>query len=512
MVLLASTLPGLLEEAAATRPHAPALLHANGATSFSELLDRARRLAAYCRVATAPNQAVAFIGENHLDWVAGYYGVPAASRRLCFLNHRLAQAELHEQLERAEVGLVIGSRSELDRLDSTVDSLEFNQPLDATSSPLLEREDQEGSWLLFTSGATGRPKGVLLSSGSVLAACASSAVARPIRDDEVFAFPFPLCHVAGYNVIRLHRHLRPVALLDRFDAKELITTIERHQVTSVSVAATMLASFLDALDQTGSYHRVASLRTIAYGAAPMPAALLTRTTATLGVELTQGYGMTELSGNAVFLDASDHARGFNKDPTILATAGRPGPSVDVQIVGPDGAAVAHGDVGEITVAGPQVMLGYLDDKESTTSTLVNGWLHTGDLGRIRPDGLLEIVDRLKDIIITGGENVASREVEDAIMSTCPEISSLAVVGVDDERWGQNVCCCATLKAGTTLDIEELAERLVGHLAGYKIPRHLVLIDHLPLTASGKVAKGDVRLFLAEHPELVSPRRGSESTR
>ena len=505
----AGSLPGMLEAAAAERGSSVALIHNETETTFTELLGRARQLATLCGEATREEESIAVIGDNHVDWVASYYGIPASGRRLCFLNHRLAPAELEVQLERARVGLVIGSASELRRLPASRAQLTFGEPLGFSTMPLSEAAEIDGAWLLFTSGTTGRPKGALLSSATVLAACASSNDARPIGADEVFAFPFPLCHVAGYNVVRHHVEGRPVVLLDRFDALELIAAIERHQVTSVSLASTMLTGFLDAIDQTRSLDAVRSLRTIAYGAAPMPAALLRRTDATLEVDLTQGYGMTELSGNAVFLDAADHRRGLDKDPSVLTAAGRPGPGVAIRVVSSDdGSEVDPGAVGEVTVSGPQVMLGYLDDEAATASTIVDGWLRTGDLGRIRSDGLLEIVDRLKDMIITGGENVASLEVEDAIGSCCPELAMLAVVGVPDERWGQNVCCCATLAPGGSMHLDELARRLNGQLASYKIPRHLVIMDELPLTASGKVAKGELRQLLADSPSLLGPRRGS----
>lgn len=509
-MIAATRLGDLLERAATTAPDAPAILLRDRKVTFQALAARARSIAHAARATTAPGASVAVIGDNHLDWVAAYYGVSASGRRLCFLNHRLAFGELTEQMDRAQTELIIGAAHELERLQPTVSSMTFGDDLAPATQPLDGAREIDGAWLLFTSGTTGRPKGALLSSESVLAACAASAAARPIDEDEVFAFPFPLCHVAGYNVVRLHQQLRPVVLLERFDAGQLIDAIEHHQVTSVSLAATMLAALLDEIERTDSSRRLASLRTIAYGAAPMPPALLRRAATILGVELTQGYGMTELSGNAVFLDAADHQRGLTEDPTILSAIGRPGPGVQVRLLAPDGTPAAQDEVGEILVAGPQVMVGYLDDGPATAATKVDGWLHTGDLGRRRADGLLEIVDRLKDMIITGGENVASLEVEDAIAELCPELEIIAVVGVADERWGQNVCCCATLAPGASLTMDELADRLAVRLAGYKIPRHLVLLDSIPLTHSGKVAKAALRDHLADHTDVLGQRRGSNS--
>ena len=217
--------------------------------------------------------------------------------------------------------------------------------------------------------------------------------------------------------------------------------------------------------------------------------------------------MTELSGNAVFLDPSAHRRGFDTDPTVLSSAGIPGPGVELRLVDPDDHEVPDGDVGEICIAGAQVMLGYLDDPAATEAALRGGWMHTGDLGRIRPDGLLEVVDRLKDMIVTGGENVASLEVERAISAAFPEVAEVAVVAVPDPTWGENVCACVTLVDSRMISVDDLADRLRGSLAGFKTPRHLVVLDALPTTHSGKAAKAELRRLLAAEPHRLGARRG-----
>ena len=463
-----------------------AVIHGDRSWSFSDLRDRAGSLAAEALRGVADHHTVAVLGENHPDTIAAYYGIPAAGRILTFLNHRLAPREILHQLERSSAGFLLASPEQARRMGphlGDLPTLLFGADLPPAALGTHASTD-DPAWLLFTSGTTGAPKAALLSHASLLAAIASSSEARPMAPDDVFAFPFPLCHVAGYNVLRSHAHGRPVVLLDRFTALP-------------NTAGCFTAN-----------EAVRTLRTSSYGAAPMPLELLRRTDALLDVDLSQGFGMTELSGNALFLDATDHQRGFTHDESILRAAGRPGPGVTLRLVDHDDRDVAQGEVGEICIAGDQVMLGYLDEPEATAEALRGGWMHTGDLGRLRPDGLLEVVDRLKDMIVTGGENVASLEVERAITSVCPEVGEVAVIGTPDARWGENVCACVTLAEGSVLELDELARRLEHTLAGFKTPRHLVVLDELPVTHSGKVAKEALRDLLADQPVLLGPRRGS----
>ena len=504
----------ILEDQLEIEPSAPAVIHDSATWSFRQLTDRASALASATTRDLTDGQTVAVLGENHPDTIAAYYGIPASGRVLTFLNHRLSDAELRSQVARARVGSLIVSSEQAGRLEDVLPEssvVGFGDELAAGSALEARGEGRRPAWLLFTSGTTGSPKGALLSQTSLLAAIHSSSQARPIPSDDVFAFPFPLCHVAGYNVLRTHERGRPVVLLSRFTPEGLVEIIAKHNVTSVSLAATMLSDLLDYLDRRpDDLALMSSLRTISYGASPMPVELLLRADRLLGVDLSQGFGMTELSGNAVFLDSEAHRRGLTGDQSILAAAGSPGPGVELRLVDSDDIEVASGEIGEICVRGEQAMIGYLDDPEATAAALRGGWMHTGDLGRMRGDGLLEVVDRLKDMIVTGGENVASLEVERAVTAVCPEVIEVCVVGVPDPRWGENVCACVQLTEGCHLDVDEVARRLVGRLAGFKTPRHLVVLDSLPRTHSGKAAKAELRTLLLHDPGLLGPRRSSSS--
>ena len=319
---------------------------------------------------------------------------------------------------------------------------------------------------------------------------------RIVADDEQYLLPFPLSHIAGFNVIHHHARMRPVVLMPRFDARAFVETVARHQVTAASLAATMLHSLLVLLDEEPELvSELGSLQLLAYGAAPMPVPLLRRGHDVLGVDFHSGYGMTELAGNAVFLDVAGHRRGLAGDDALLLTAGRPGPGVDLRLA----------EDGEILIRSPQVMVGYWDEPEATAATLVDGWLHTGDVGRFDAEGNLAIVDRKKDVILTGGENVSSLEVEQ-VLHELAVVGEVAVVGVPDPEWGENVCAVVVPRAGATVDPEALVAAARERLAGFKVPRHVVTVDELPKNATGKIVKQELRAWLTTHPELLGARR------
>lgn len=530
-------LPEVVDRAADSSPDAPAVLVGDRVVTFAQLRDRMRRAAALTRQWCRPDTTLAVVGENDQPWIDAYYGVPAAGRVLTFLNHRLAPGELVSMATRAGVSVIVGAERSVEAIRNEwgatgpdaaprfVTFPEWEAAIDATD-PDVETPPATGTratgtpttgteadpaWLLFTSGTTAQPKGVLLTHRSLLAATAATDSARPIAPDDVYLFPFPLCHVAGYNALRHHQHHRPVVLVKRFTPASFVAAVAATGATSTSLAATMLAALLDYLDANPAAARdLATLRSVAYGAAPMPTELLQRAHDTLGVSFAQGYGMTELSGNAVFLDEAAHTRGLAGEPRLLAGAGWPAPGVEVRIVDESGRAVPVGEAGEIQIRADQVMAGYLEGSRPESgpgSGLVDGWLPTGDVGRLAADGLLSVVDRKKDLIVTGGENVSSLEVE-AVIRRFPGVRDVAVVGVADPTWGENVCAVLTREPDddTDFDADALVTFVRTHLAGFKSPRHVVVLDTLPVNSSGKVDKAALRRLLAGHRERLGSRR------
>lgn len=488
----------VIDRAAAAAPDAVAIIDGGISCTFGQLRDRIASASSVIASMTAPGDRVAVIGPNHRGWIDLYYGVPAAGRVLVFLNHRLAPAELATLIDRSGATAIIGDPQQLDRLpagspdridwDRWEDKLTAAGPAPAADAHADADADADAlAWLLFTSGTTAAPKGAMLTHRNVLAAVQASTAARPVEPDDVYVFPFPLCHVAGYNVIHRHADLRPVVLVDRFDPASFCEAVQQHRVTSTSLASTMLASLLDHLEvHPEKLSMLDSLTSIAYGASPMSATLLRRTHELLGVDFAQGYGMTELAGNAVFLDAEDHRRGLLGEEHILRSAGRPAPGVEIRLA----------DDGEILVRAEQAMIGYWNDPAATAAALVDGWLATGDIGRIDEQGYLSVVDRSKDIIITGGENVSSREVEDVLIGAVG-VERVAVVGAPDAHWGEMVCAFVVARDAGGFDEAGFLAHARAHLAGFKIPKRVILIDELPVNASGKVLKNDLRGRLSQ---------------
>jgi len=518
----------IVEFAASDRPDDVALISDGRRPSFAQLDQRIRAVADVVGSRTRAGDRVVIVSDNHLDVVTAMYAVPRAGAILTFANTRHTPAEINELIDATVPSMLLASPEQLDRLGpvlndngslATVLSIGGAHPvaeddlteladnsIGNTSEPaglptgLAEAhgtgeqqrvpELDACAWLIHTSGTTGRPKGVMLTHRSLVAGVTNTAISRPFSEDDVYLFPFPLFHVAAYNVLHAHLRRRPVVLVPRFDAATVLGLIRSEQVTCCSLAPTMLAMLLDHPERTPT--SLEGLRQISYGASAMPLDLLRRVLSELpDCGLAQGYGMTELSGNAVFLTPDDHRRAADQAPHLLSAAGRPGPLVGLRIVDDHDADVEAGDAGEILVRGDQVCAGYWQDPAATEASRLGPWLRTGDIGRL-VDGVLHVVDRKKDLIITGGENVASREVED-LLSTHPAVGQVAVVGLPDTRWGETVCA-AIVPADVIerFDPDELIRWTDGRLAGFKRPRRVVVVDQLPLNASGKVDKALVR--------------------
>ena len=479
-------------------PADPALIVGDTAWTFAELRGRVDALDAFLRARCSAGARVALLAHNRAEYLAAYYGVPRAGRILVSLNQRLHPREWLDQIARSGAELLIGEPDQLDRLRAegtpscrvlSFDELPWNElPWDAPPAADGRRSGPDDTaWLMFTSGTTGRPKGVRLTHRGLLAAVRVCAAGRPVKPGDVFCTPFPLCHVAGYQVMLYHLHRRPAVVLRRFDPAAVVDAVARHGVSSLSLAPTMVDSLVSHAEEHPDALRVlrAGVRVIAYGSAPMPVALMRRAAETLGCELGQGYGMTELSGNVAFLDADDHRAATYGRPELAASAGRPGPGVDIRVAAPPGG------VGEVLVRAEQVTPGYWDDPDATARAFTGGWFRTGDLGRLDADGYLYLVDRLKDVIITGGENVGSREVED-VLRAVPGVRDVAVVGLPDPHWGQRVCAVVVPTGPVPPSRDDLVAACRARLAGFKAPRQIVYAADLPRTGLGKVRKDVLR--------------------
>ncbi len=498
------TLPAVIVDAARVAGETVAVAAPDARRTFAELARRIEALAGNIAARASSKGAIGVLAENSSAYVELLYAVPAAGRRLLLLNYRHHPREWAVMLERARVEIVFGDAALLDALRSTLpndgidlvaldgeaySTLAHPEPRPVALPPVAP---EAVAWLVPTSGTTGTPKLAMLTHRSLLTAAKGCAIARPVAADDVFLLAFPLCHIAAYNVLVQHLHARPLVLLSRFEPAAAVAVMRSEQVTSASLAPTMIAALLDMEHRDPS----PTLRSIGYGSSGIPEPLLRRAIAELGCGFSQGYGMTELSGNAAFLNADQHRAGLDGRPDLLRSAGCATPLVELRIVDDDGAAVPPGTVGEIAARGDQVMAGYLDDPDATDVAIVAGWLHTGDLGTIDVDGVLTVVDRKKDVIVTGGENVASREVE-AVLYTHPAVREVAVVGVPDAYYGEAVAALVVLRPGAETTPEDLVAHCRASLAGYKKPRRIEFVAELPKNTVGKIDKVRIRADLGQ---------------
>lgn len=502
----------IIRSSARNNPDGPALISDGSRVSFAELWGRIAAMAGSIENLTQVGGRVVVISENSPAMLTALYALPLVGTVATLANTRHTPAEIAELITATAPSLVLGSDSQLSKLQAapefaavtveagiTVADLELLfGPGPGTGRDIPDEyqgrlgSDGDCAWLIHTSGTTGRPKGAMLTHRSLLAAVENTAAGRRLADDDIYLFPFPLFHVAAYNVLHCHYRGRPVVLIPGFDAARVLDLIESERVTSCSLAPTMLAMLLDHPHRADT--DLSSLRQVSYGAASMPLDLLLRVGDELpGCGLAQGYGMTELSGNAAFLTPEDHLRARSGDTHLLAAAGRPGPLAEFRIIDDDDRDVAPGGTGEILVRGDQVCVGYFNSPTETADCFLDDWFRTGDIGRIDDQGFLYVVDRKKDLVITGGENVSSREVED-LLSTHPDVAHVAVVGLPDSRWGETVAA-VVVPTGPVCDPQEVIAWTKGRISGFKRPRRVFLVDKLPLNASGKVDKVAIRAGL-----------------
>lgn len=481
----------LVSAAAAAVPDRPALVSPDGATAtFAELDHQIRAVAAWVAERSAPGDRVAVIADNSVAYALLYYAVPRSGRLLTLINQRLGPAEQTTQLAATRPALVTGDPQYLDVLPDVdgshvvaFGSAEWSVATQTDSAITWPSRPDDPAWLLFTSGSTGTPKGVIHTHRSVTAGVWGSVEGRSVTAGGVYLLPFPMCHIAGYNMLVQHAARSTVVLAAQFRAETFTQTVREHGVTSCSLAPTMLHALLSHLERSG--RTLPTLKSIAYGSAAIPADLLRRALELLDVDFHQGYGMTETAGNVTFLGPQEHRAGAAGDTALLAGAGRPHSRVQVRIAG---------GTNEILVRGGQVAAGYWPDRSAVDS---DGWFSTGDIGRIDSAGRLFVVDRRKDIVVTGGENVSSREVEDAL-STHPDVEMAAVVGIPDDYWGEAVCAVVVVHPGRTPTGAELITHVRSQLAAFKRPRHVLFVDALPRNTNRKVAKDVVREHARTH--------------
>ncbi|HSW04514.1 class I adenylate-forming enzyme family protein [Aquabacterium sp.] len=462
---------------------------------FDELVDGvARQAAALAARGVDAGDRVALLAPNDDRLVQAIFACWWRGAVACPLNVRWTPTELAHALADSAASLVLVDEALAERLPrSDIRCITLPRFADeaAALAPLPDSRSGGDAMavLLYTGGTTGRAKGVMLTHANLWSASMTRAAELPNPPDGVSLLVAPLFHVAGLGRLVGQTLVGGGCVtMAQFRPEAVIAAIEQHRIGDIMVVPTMLQSLLD--DPNFQAERVQSLTRIAFGAAPMPPDLLERALAAWPeAEFFQAYGLTETAGAVCINLPVNHRSAEARAAGRLNSVGRAGLGAEIVVTDPDGQEVPRGVVGEVLCRGPMVTPGYWRNPEATAAALQDGWLHTGDAGCMQADGTLAIVDRLKDMIISGGENIYSAEVEAALRAH-PAVAQAAVLGVPDARWGEAVQAFVVLREPVSDEV--LRAWCRERLAGYKCPRAYAFVAELPLSAAGKVLKNVLR--------------------
>jgi long-chain acyl-CoA synthetase len=475
--------------------------------AYVERISRSARMLA--KLGVEPGQRFGILCRNCVRHAELIYAAYWAGTIPVPINYRLAPPEIAGMIEDAECRLLAvestftnlldqpplnawrsrAIRIAADQSGATLPDYDVLRDKAEPAAPYEAGEDDEAI-LLYTGGTTGRGKGVPLTHRNIVSNALQLLHVMSVRDDDIYLHSSPMFHSTDLKATALTMVGGGHAYLPEFSPANVIGAISRYGVTIASLVPAMLRRIVEAPEIR--QYDTRTLRLISYGTSPIPVELIRRTMQAFpSVDVHQCYGLTETSPILAVLDETDHKRGLDGREELLRAAGRPLPGVDIRIVDGDGRTMPIGKTGEVVVRGPQVAKGYHNRPRETAEAFREGWLWTGDIGRIDSEGYLYVLDRKKEMVITGGENVYTLEVE-AVLSQHPGISEVAVIGVPDERFGEALFAAIVLLPGSQLSADEIITHCRGHIGGYKIPRRIAFLDALPKSALGKVLKHDLR--------------------
>lgn len=481
--------------------------------TWAETADRVRRMAgAFESLGLGKNDHIAILGLNSNLYFESLFSIAQIGARMVPLNIRWAAPEFVYSLtdsgskallfDKTFMPLVEKLRNEALPVEHYLfmgadsDCPDWAQPLEgllqgATPKPNFVHGDDNLAGIFYTGGTTGFPKGVMIDHVALFSSGVSIAAASPADENCTVLHAAPMFHMADLATIFMFtvlggRHV----IIPAFDPELVMDTIANAGITDALMVPAMIQMVFDhpKFDAT----KLANIKRILYGASPMPEGLLRRALKAVdGLEMMQAYGQTELAPIATILLPEEHVLEGERSKQ-LRSAGRAGYSIHIKIVDDEHNELPQGEIGEICCTGPNAMKGYWNKPEQTASTLIDGWVHTGDAGYLDENGYLYIVDRVKDMIVTGGENVYSAEVE-SVVSTHPSVGQVAVVGIPSEEWGEAVHAIVIPAPGTEQNTNAIIEHCKSQIAGYKCPKSVEFrSDPLPLSGAGKVLKRELR--------------------
>ena len=516
---------------AAIVPDRPAVVGPDSRVTYADLQTHVNTLANSLQaLGVSKGQNVGVMGVNSSDYVEIYYATAALGATLVPLNFRAKTEELTYMVESADVSLLFIDQRYwpiYEQIKASIPGVQHVvgtdfRPEGAPSFAELrdqgedipvftEIDDSDPTLMIYTSGTTSLPKGVVLSYQALTALVVNTqSPADPTSDQEVVLVSVPFYHIAGATTMMSAVFSgRRLVVLPQFSPEAWLQTVQDEGVTHAFVVPTMLKRVME-MDDFERYN-LATLRLITYGAAPMPYDVVRAAVDIFpprGIDLLNAYGQTEATGSLTYLGPEDHRLDGTPEANELKlrrlrSVGKTMPDVDVAILAPDGRRLPDGEEGEICIRGDRVMKGYNKRDDDTESALRDGWLHTGDVGKVDEGGYLFITGRIKDMVIRGGENISTAEIEN-VLEDHPGIAEAAVIGVPDNDWGEVVK--AIVVPGPREDVpseSDLTDYVKSRLASYKAPALYQWVDSLPRNHLGKVLKTELRELYGQPTEGTS---------
>ncbi|MFL6205108.1 MAG: long-chain-fatty-acid--CoA ligase [Acidimicrobiales bacterium] len=501
---------GIVRLHAEERPDQVAIVYGDREVTWRELHERSNRLAnALLAAGVTADDRIARIEKNAPDYFELAFAASKVNAVLVDVNWRLAPAEMRQiiddagakvlfvgedfapHLDKIEGDLATVERTVLlGAADATHESIDAFAAAQPDEDPGHEGRPDDICLQLYTSGTTGLPKGVMLSNQNLFSFIDEVPKQWEFTPESVSHVVMPTFHIAGsgWGLVSLAMGSRMV--LDReVDPVRILQEVEAHGITHAIYVPAVL-QFLQIVPNANE-HDLSSMQLVAYGASPITEQVLRAAMAQFSTaEFVQLYGLTETTGAVVQLDSVDHDPDHR--PELLRSAGKPYPWIEVRVVGADGEDVPQGEIGEIWIKGVQVMVGYWNNPTETARAITpDGWFRSGDAGYLDAEGYLFLHDRVKDMIVSGGENVYPAEVENAVMG-CPGVADVAVIGVPDDKWGEAVKAICVKQPDADVTPDQVIAWTRERIAGFKVPKSVDFVAELPRNPSGKILKKDLR--------------------